>query len=182
MKSSHASEISSSIRLLRKEKILTQVDLSKKLSVKQSTVSRWENGVDEPSGEHLPKLVKVLECTYDELYGGLNKDFAEERELLNNFRNLTKMKKKQIMQFFYDNPEEFNGQNIKAKAQHEINKLLCQLLNKGLTTGELKIILFDQIENLETVNDPREEAEAKSRNFARIFPSFFARKPNMPTN
>ena len=182
MKSTHKSEISTSIRLLKKAKNLTQIDLSVKLSVKQSTVSRWENGVDEPSGEHLPKLVKVLECTYDELYGGLNENFAEERELLNIFRNLTKSKQKKIMQIFCDSSHEKREQNIRTRAQRDIDILLCQLLNRGLSAVELKIILFDQIEKLETLNAYREVAEPKNSNFSRIFPRFFSRKPNMPTN
>lgn len=54
---------------LRLKKGLTQTELGKKLGVKQSTFTNWENGKREPNFETLIKLADLLEVSVDWLFG-----------------------------------------------------------------------------------------------------------------
>ena len=47
----------------------TQAELAEKLGVRFQTVSKWENGIIQPSIDILPALADVLETTIDELLG-----------------------------------------------------------------------------------------------------------------
>ncbi|MFS9217943.1 helix-turn-helix domain-containing protein [Streptococcus mitis] len=57
------------LKKLRKEKNLTQTQISELIDVKQGTYSRWESGKLEPSLENIIKLTKILDTTADELLG-----------------------------------------------------------------------------------------------------------------
>lgn len=54
----------------RKELKMTQEDLAVKLGVSAQAVSKWENDASCPDISLLPKLVKVLDITTDELLTG----------------------------------------------------------------------------------------------------------------
>ena len=54
----------------RKELGMTQEDLAVKLGVSAQAVSKWENDASCPDISLLPKLVKVLDITTDELLTG----------------------------------------------------------------------------------------------------------------
>lgn len=58
------------IKRLRKELGLTQKDLASdpEINVTSATISRWENGLLNPSIDKLPILAKKLQCSIDELY------------------------------------------------------------------------------------------------------------------
>ena len=51
----------------RREKGLSQAELSEKIGVSQNTISQWETGVRKPDIIHLKKLALALNCTTDEL-------------------------------------------------------------------------------------------------------------------
>lgn len=57
------------LKKLRKEKNLTQTQISELIDVKQGTYSRWESGKLEPSFENLVKLADLLEVSLDSLFG-----------------------------------------------------------------------------------------------------------------
>ena len=57
------------LKELRLKKVLTQTELGKKLGVKQSTFTNWENGKREPNFETLIKLADLLEVSVDFLLG-----------------------------------------------------------------------------------------------------------------
>lgn len=57
------------LKELRLKKGLTQTELGKKLGVKQSTFTNWENGKREPNFETLIKLANLLEVSVDLLLG-----------------------------------------------------------------------------------------------------------------
>lgn len=48
---------------------ITQAELALKISIPQSTISKWENGKREPSINQLITLVKFFKCTTDYLLG-----------------------------------------------------------------------------------------------------------------
>ena len=55
------------IKKLRKHANLTQEQLAQELSLKRSTIAKWETGVTSPRFRTLPALAKALDVTYDEL-------------------------------------------------------------------------------------------------------------------
>lgn len=58
------------IAQLRREKGLTQEELSQKMEVSAQAVSKWENDQTCPDIASLPKLAKILGVTVDELLSG----------------------------------------------------------------------------------------------------------------
>ncbi len=50
-------------------KNINQTDLGRLMGVKQSTISRWESGVDEPEHEHIRTLSELFKCSTDYLLG-----------------------------------------------------------------------------------------------------------------
>lgn len=97
--------VMNNIRTLRKEKGLTQVELSKELEVDQTAISKWEVGKALPDTAMLLKLSTFFDVSIDYLLG--TSDFyypdnvrdnaapmgesltAAERELLADFRRLS---------------------------------------------------------------------------------------------
>lgn len=54
---------------LRKDKELTQEQLAEVLGVSPQIVSRWENGISQPSLELLPTIAAYFETSVDTLLG-----------------------------------------------------------------------------------------------------------------
>jgi transcriptional regulator with XRE-family HTH domain len=57
----------SGIRIERKSNSLTQRQLADKVGVNVNSVRAWENGLNNPTEEHLKKIAEVLECSVDDL-------------------------------------------------------------------------------------------------------------------
>lgn len=57
------------IKEKRKEKNLSQCELSQKVGVNQTAVSQWERGATMPSLDKAALIANALGCTIDELYG-----------------------------------------------------------------------------------------------------------------
>ena len=79
--------IGENIKSLRRQKDITQEQLSEMLGVSCQSVSRWESGVCYPDMELLPQLAKIFEITVDKLLGV--DDIAENKkveEYLNRFQ------------------------------------------------------------------------------------------------
>ena len=57
------------LRELRKEKKLSARELAEKLSVRDSTIIRWENGIMVPTIEKLYELAKFFGVSADYLLG-----------------------------------------------------------------------------------------------------------------
>lgn len=55
------------LKELRNNAGLRQIDVAKKLDVDQAAVSKWENGETKPSRKYHKKLAKLYGCTVDEL-------------------------------------------------------------------------------------------------------------------
>ena len=69
------------IAQLRKEKGLTQEELSQKMEVSAQAVSKWENDQTCPDIASLPKLAKILGVTVDELLSGREENAPVARVL-----------------------------------------------------------------------------------------------------
>ena len=69
------------IAQLRKEKGLTQDELSQMMEVSAQAVSKWENDQTCPDIASLPKLAKILGVTVDELLSGKEENVPVARVL-----------------------------------------------------------------------------------------------------
>ncbi len=95
------------LKQIRKEKNMSQADLSKKIGVSRSTISMWEIGASQPSNELLLRLSQILNVSLDELLGNeveslTNSQGAEKPEspmLLFTEQEL------QLIQKYRDNPQ-----------------------------------------------------------------------------
>lgn len=63
------------LRDLRRENNLTSRELAKLLNVSQPTITRWENGLQEPSKKNVKKLASYFNVSSDYLLG-----LTDERE------------------------------------------------------------------------------------------------------
>ncbi|HRW29046.1 MAG TPA: helix-turn-helix transcriptional regulator, partial [Emcibacteraceae bacterium] len=58
------------LKAMRKNrKNINQTALGNLMGVKQSTISRWEAGIDEPEHDHLRALADYFDCSVDYLLG-----------------------------------------------------------------------------------------------------------------
>ena len=70
------------IAQLRKEKGMTQEELSQKMEVSAQAVSKWENDQTCPDISLLPKLAELLGVTVDELLSGEKQELAQTAKVL----------------------------------------------------------------------------------------------------
>ena len=62
-------ELSRRIRSMRRKKDITQKELAMMLGVKQATISKWEEGENEPNSSTIINLAKIFDCSTDCLLG-----------------------------------------------------------------------------------------------------------------
>ena len=75
------------LQKLRKENNLTQEELSKKLYVSRTAVSKWESDKGYPNIESLKDIAKIFNVSIDELLSGEEIiDIAKKEKCLNNKR------------------------------------------------------------------------------------------------
>ncbi len=55
------------LKKLRVKALLTQDEMAKRLKISHQSISKWENNISLPSIEYLPLIIKILNCTYDDL-------------------------------------------------------------------------------------------------------------------
>ena len=78
-------ELRTTIKKLRKNKKLTQQNLSDKLNVARQTIFYWESGRQEPNPKQRKNLCNVLGITVSELFGGKP---LNESEKSNQFKTI----------------------------------------------------------------------------------------------
>ena len=59
------------LKALREKKKLSQEDLARKLQISRQSISKWEQGISYPSILYLVPLIKILDCTLEELLKNL---------------------------------------------------------------------------------------------------------------
>ena len=73
------------ITLKRKEKNITQSELSEKLGISNRAISKWENGICLPDASNMLELCKILGVTINDLFSGEIVDMKNnERKLEEN--------------------------------------------------------------------------------------------------
>lgn len=84
-----ATEFSTILQGLRKEKKVTQEQLATYLGVSPQAVSKWENG-SYPEGDLLPKIADYFGVSIDYLYGRAEKECRIEQKMLEYFKDVIK--------------------------------------------------------------------------------------------
>ena len=56
------------LRTLRKEKVLTQVQLAQMVHVDQTAISQWERGIAQPRLRNCLQLAQILECSIEDIF------------------------------------------------------------------------------------------------------------------
>ena len=81
------------ITLKRKEKNITQSELSEKLGISDRAISKWENGICLPNASNMPELCKILGITINDLFSGEVIDMKDnEKKLEENLLEMVRIK------------------------------------------------------------------------------------------
>ena len=81
------------IRQKRKEKKITQNELSEKLNVTDRAISKWENGICMPDSGIISELCKILDITINDLFSGEVVDMKDnEKKLSENLLEMIRKK------------------------------------------------------------------------------------------
>lgn len=92
--------VGSRIRELRKGRRLTQTELSEKIGVAQSDLSRMEQGEYKVGLDTLFKILQVFDLKMSEFFGETEEVTAEEeRELVGTFQSLPEEARREILEF-----------------------------------------------------------------------------------
>jgi transcriptional regulator with XRE-family HTH domain len=92
--------VGSRIRELRKGRHLTQTELSEKIGVAQSDLSRMEQGEYKVGLDTLFKILQVFDLKMGEFFGETETDEEREaRDLMTEFRNLSGEARQEIRDF-----------------------------------------------------------------------------------
>jgi transcriptional regulator with XRE-family HTH domain len=95
-------------RQLRRQKNLSQAELGKMVGIHYTHIGRYERGLSKPNSETVKRLSEALGVTNDYLIEGETDEVAkarlEDRELLNQFREIEKLpeKDKSVVKIFLD--------------------------------------------------------------------------------
>lgn len=94
--------LGSRIRVLRKEKKLTQVNVSKAVGVSSVAVTQWEQDTNTPKGDNLLALAKVLDCDPGWLLYGKGVPTTERKVDSSQSTEFSHPNENQIALDFYD--------------------------------------------------------------------------------
>jgi|ERR1700693_6399727 len=92
--------VGSRIRELRKGRRLTQTELSDKIGIAQSDLSRMEQGEYKVGLDTLFKVLQVFDLKMGEFFGETESpDAAETRKLISNFQELSSDAQREVRDF-----------------------------------------------------------------------------------
>ena len=91
--------VGSRIRELRKGSRLTQTELSEKIGVAQSDLSRMEQGEYKVGLDTLFKLLQVFDLKIGEFFGESETTGPEDRELVSEYRELSNEARQEVRDF-----------------------------------------------------------------------------------
>ncbi|MBR2409170.1 MAG: helix-turn-helix transcriptional regulator [Lachnospiraceae bacterium] len=133
------------IATLRKEKGMTQEELSQKMEVSAQAVSKWENDQSCPDITSLPKLAKILGVTVDELLSGKEETAPVARVLAPEER---KDIKEMMLRF---NVDSCDGDHVRMNIPMALVLVALEMgmdLSQVSGNSALKNIDLEQIVNL----------------------------------
>jgi len=92
--------VGSRIRELRKGRHLTQTELSEKIGIAQSDLSRMEQGEYKVGLDTLFKILQIFDLKMGEFFGETERDEdTEARELVSEFQELSSEAKREVRDF-----------------------------------------------------------------------------------
>src|SRR5512132_3415311 len=91
--------VGSRIRELRKGQHLTQTELSEKIGVAQSDLSRMEQGEYKVGLDTLFKLLQVFDLKIGEFFGESETAGPEDRQLVTEYRGLSEEARQEVRDF-----------------------------------------------------------------------------------
>jgi transcriptional regulator with XRE-family HTH domain len=91
--------VGSRIRELRKGRHLTQIELSEKIGVAQSDLSRMEQGEYKVGLDTLFKLLQVFDLKISEFFGESETTGPEDRALVTEYRELSDEARQEVRDF-----------------------------------------------------------------------------------
>jgi transcriptional regulator with XRE-family HTH domain len=91
--------VGSRIRELRKGRRLTQTELSEKIGVAQSDLSRMEQGEYKVGLDTLFKLLQVFDLKIGEFFGESDTAGPEDRQLVTEYRGLSDEARQEVRDF-----------------------------------------------------------------------------------
>ena len=137
------------IRLLRKEKGLTQKQMGEQLNIPFRTIMNWERGVREPSSQNMVALEKFFNVSGSFLRG--ETDIREpmiwdDLDVLNSINNEFPQMLKRVLNIFEQEDED---------NQHAIFTIISELQSILMSNKkeEKKKVLYMAMLNLKTIND-----------------------------
>jgi transcriptional regulator with XRE-family HTH domain len=87
------------IRELRKRRHLTQTELSEKIGIAQSDLSRMEQGEYKVGLDTLFKLLQIFDLKIGEFFGESDTDGPEDRALVTEYRELSDEARQEVRDF-----------------------------------------------------------------------------------
>ena len=95
------------LKVLRKEKGVTQNDVAKAIGVARYTYAKWEQGRAEPCVLDIVKLINYFDCNFEDLIGEVNivnltdsnktKLNDKQIQLLSSFNHLTENDQNKVL-------------------------------------------------------------------------------------
>jgi transcriptional regulator with XRE-family HTH domain len=113
--------VGSRIRELRKGQHLTQTELSERIGVAQSDLSRMEQGEYKVGLDTLFKLLQVFDLKIGEFFGEGETSGAEDRELVTGYRALSDEARQEVRDFvrFKKMQEGVRGDDLTDPSREE---------------------------------------------------------------
>jgi len=124
--------IGTRLKKLRKDKNLTQAELSLRLSISRSSLSLYEINKREPDCETINKIADFFEVSLDYLYGRSSDSFNSKKKLMNISASLTE-KEKKLLEIFNKIKDETLQDKIITKLEGYVDGLID--MNDGEETG-----------------------------------------------
>ena len=142
-------KIADNIRLLRKEKGLTQKQMGEKLNIPFRTIMNWERGVREPSSQNMVALENFFNVSGSFLRGETDvRDpmIWDDLDVLNSINNEFPQMLKRVLNIFEQEDED---------NQHAIFTIVSELQSILMSDKkeEKKKVLYMAMLNLKTIND-----------------------------
>lgn len=106
--------LTETIRMLRKEKGLTQVDLSEKLHLSRATIAKYETGGIQPSVEMLERISDFFDVSVDFLLTG---EFRVTKDAIDYFQKSETSTDHDSSEYETELFRIFNALNLRGKTK-----------------------------------------------------------------
>ncbi|KAA9239973.1 helix-turn-helix domain-containing protein [Aerococcus tenax] len=113
------------LRVLRKEKGLTMVQLGKIIDAPQSAISQWENGINQPNRDRLKKLADLYQISVNELLHGTQK------EIINSFDLISEQALKEFTEI-----KSANGDKLSQSRVNDL-RIVLERMKKEFVENEI---------------------------------------------